>query len=204
MTDTKQSWSERKAREEGALVREYFPKHHAEYHEAKLGRARVERLVWRNPESSINRIDYLCDGPRLFVAGDLGEGVYLAGANDLAWWAACDLSYFASKCMASEYGRGYESWNAEVATARVREEVRRRCEEENETVAAELVDDCLTAIANGRGEWDGWMRNSASELFGDEWWDYVPNFGVVVDQRCRLHLLGLKTAIAQVDAERAA
>lgn len=181
------------------LCAQYFAKHHAEYSRAELGRATVERLIWREPGTSINRVDYLCDGGRLFVAGDLGDAIYITGAHDLAWWTRCDLSYFASKCDASEYGRGYKTWDDAECRARVNGQVE-QMRADGETVDADRVYAALYAIGDGRDAWTEWMRGEASDLFGDDWWDFVPNFGVRPDQRCALHLAGLKAAMTQLRA----
>lgn len=182
-----------------SLRAEYFAKHLAEYSRAELGRATVERLIWRAPGTSINRVDYLCDGGRLFVAGDLGDAIYITGAHDLAWWTRCDLHYFASKCDASEYGRGYKTWDDDACRGRVNEQVE-QMRADGETVDAERVSAALNAIDYGRDVWQEWMRDEASDLFGDEWWDFVPTWGIVPDQRCALHLAGLKAAMAQLRA----
>lgn len=180
-----------------------FANHVAEYSEAEVGRVRVERLVWRQPGTNNYRVDYACiGGSVLCVCGDLGEAVYNAGGQSLAWWARCDRSYFAGKCMASEYGRGYKDWDDDRALSRFREEIA-RMRADGEEIDADLVDEAELCLAGGRGEWEAWMRESAHELFGDDWWDFVPNFGVVIAQRCELHLIGLKLAIAQLDERRA-
>lgn len=182
-------------------IRGDFAQHVATYSAADVGGVRVERLVWRQPGTNNYRIDYVCiGGAVLCVSGDLGEAVYNTGANSLMWWGRCDLSYFAGKCTASEYGRGYEDWDYRRALARLREEVARMRQ------GAEQVDDDVVraaeqAIRSGRGEWDSWMRESAHELFGGDWWDFVPNFGVGPSWRCEYHLIGLKTALAQIASQ---
>jgi hypothetical protein len=194
---------EPKPSRDATLCAQYFAKHRAEYHRADIGPARMESLVWREPRTNINRIDYYCDGGRLFVAGDLGDAIYITGAKDLSWWTRCDLDYFASKCDASEHGRGYKTWDGDVARARLDEEIARMRADDEEVDDLDVLV-ARDALSDGRGAWDAWMRESASELFGHDWWDFVPNFGAVVAQRCALHLAGLKAAMTQVRATEAA
>jgi hypothetical protein len=185
---------------DATLCARYFAKHEAAYSRADVGGAVIEHLVWRQPGTSINRIDYVClNGARLLVSGDLGDAIYTTGAHDLSWWTRCDLHYFAGKCAASEHGRGYRTWDDDAARRRLREEVA-RIQEDGEDVDAQLVSDADAAILAGHGEWETWMRESAEALFGDDWWEFVPNFGVRPDQRCALHLIGLKAAMTQVAA----
>ncbi len=183
---------------------EWFSKHRAEYAVGDVGGVVVERLKWKAPGTRNYRCDYACvGGVQLFVAGDIGEAVYLAGAKDLAWWARCHVDYFAGKCEASEHGKGYKSWDDDEAMQRLDEELKRMADERDELYDEDNAEGARMAIREGRGEWESWMRTNASDLFGDEWWDFVPNFGVTVDSRCVGHLVGLKLAIAQLAAAKA-
>lgn len=185
------------AARDATLCAEYFAKHQATYTRADVGGVCVERLVWQAPRTNINRVDYLCDGGRLFVTGDLGDAIYTTGAHDLAWWTRCDLYYFAKKCDASEHGRGYKTWDDDDCRAELREWVA-QSRADDETVDDDLVSDADAAILAGRHDWIEWQREHGADLFGDEWWDFVPNWGVRPDQRCALHLVGLKAAMAQL------
>ncbi len=185
-----------------AEIREWFANHEATYSVGDVGGVQVERLVWKRPGTSTYRVDYACiGGTTLCVAGDLGEAVYNTGANSLEWWARCDLSYFASKCYASETGRGYKEWDEREARSRLESSIA-DMRENGETFESGDVDDAFRAIDGGRGEWDSWMREDASRVFGDDWWDFVPSFGVIIAPRCAAHLLGLKMALASLATER--
>jgi hypothetical protein len=182
-----------------ATIAKWFEQHTATYHAADVGSVKVERLTWKRTGSSFDRIDYVCiGGATLCVYGDHGEAVYNAGARDLAWWAGCNLDYFARKCQASEFGRGFKDWEEDEAKARFEEEVA-RMKEEGATFdeeREELVTSGSGAIEDGREEWHAWMREHGHELFGDDWWEFVPNFGVGVALRCESQLIGLQMAIA--------
>jgi hypothetical protein len=185
---------------DATLCARYFAKHEAAYSRADVGGAVIEHLVWRQPGTSINRIDYVClNGARLLVSGDLGDAIYTTGAHDLSWWTRCDLHYFAGKCAASEHGRGYRTWDDDAARRRLREEVA-RIQEDGEDVDAQLV-------SERRRRHPRWARRvgnvDARERGGTvrgRLVEFVPNFGVRPDQRCALHLIGLKAAMTQVAA----
>jgi hypothetical protein len=185
-----------------AEIRRWFAKHKAEYSAAAVGGVQVERLVWKQPGTWTYRVDYTCiGGTVLCVAGDLGEAVYNTGAQSLEWWGRCDRSYFASKCFASESGRGYKDWSADEARRRLKESVTSSRHDGHKIDKAD-VEAALRAIDDGRGGWDAWMREEAYRVFGDDWWDFVPNFGVIIAPRCAAHLLGLKMALASLATER--
>lgn len=181
-----------------------FASHVATYQSADMGGATVEWLKWKNPENGFYRVDYMClGGTVLCVSGDIGEAVYNSGGKSMEWWTKCDVGYFASKCYASESGRGYKAWDDAIARQRVIDEVASRRNDEYE-IDEDLVEEAIRAIEGGRHEWDEWMRSDeCRSVFGDDWWDYVPNFGVIVAPRCALHLAGLKMAFAQLQAASA-
>lgn len=164
----------------------------------------VERLVWKRPTTRVYRIDYLCDGPHLFVTGDLGDAIYEAGANGLRWWSGCDLGYFAGKCMASEYGRGYREWNAARADIGLRGMFDRNDDDDRTRWAIVERLDGLDALIDEH-DWAAWLRENAAQVWGPNWTDVEPwAIGMAPSLRCLGHLRGLQLAFAQLDAERAA
>jgi hypothetical protein len=194
-----QQVQETPAARDAALCARYFAKHQAAYSREVIGGAVVERLVWRQPGTSFHYVEYLClAGARLFVSGDLGDAIYTTGAQDLSWWARCDLRYFAGKCDASEYGRGYRAWDDDKARARLAEDVA-QMRADGEVVDDDLVHDASSA-AEDEQEWNSFLREHGEELFGADFWESAPNYGRAIHERCALHLLGLKAALAQLAA----
>lgn len=186
--------------EDAASITRQFGNHVAVHASAAVGDKCVERLRWSQPGTRNRLIDYTCiGGSLLIVTGDLGDAIYNAGGDSLKWWVRCDCDYLSRKCIASEYGTGYKEFNRDDALRRVVQEVA-DMRENGETVADDLVTAARDAILGGKGEWDAWMREDASELFGDDWWENVPDYGMVVAYRCRAHLIGLQMAWAQLDA----
>lgn len=194
---TFEAWQENRQ----CLLGGWFPGHKADLTTASLGGILMERLVWKKPSTNINRIDYLCDGPHLIVTGDLGDAVYEAGANGLAWWAGISrgsLSYFASKCVASEYGRGYKEWDEDLALLILRD----RFAQDGRDGAREwrkLQEFGGLDVLHSEGEWNAWLAESAHEVWGANWSDHEPwGVGRAVALRCEGHLLGLQLALAQL------
>lgn len=56
-------------------------------------------LIWSNPDSSINRIDYLLYVNYLIIVGDYGESIFCRD-NTFEYWAFSDLGYVTSKLQA--------------------------------------------------------------------------------------------------------
>jgi len=176
-------------------------------HEAHLlrrtsidGTLPIDALKWAKPGTNNYRIDFLCDGPRLIVTGDLYEAIYIAGApvdgGGLAWWAGCDIGYFASKCAASPSGRGFEMWDANLA----RINIRARFDDEERDNGTGLSRMELFNSAGGwdalgnEAEWGEWLRSSGDEVWDEEWSEMF-GVGTVVDWLCLAHLRGLQLAI---------
>lgn len=109
--------------EREARAREWFADHVVVDHQTQMiGRREVELLEWRKPGTYCYAVTYLRVGDQLTVCGDLGEASYGWGhapPKTLAWIAGCDVSYFASKCTASAYGRGFRSWDPSEAARQI-------------------------------------------------------------------------------------
>lgn len=188
---------------EVALAARYFAKHVASHSVAEMDGRTVERLVWREPKVSYNYVQYIAVEGTLFVSGDLGDAVYETGAESLQWWTRCDLHYFAGKCMASEEGRGYRTWDGDAAAVRFDEEIE-RMRNDGEEIDDNLVYEGRSALVESQWEWEYWLREEGTQLFGQDWWEFAPKFGKVISDRCLLHLLGLKLAIQQLQEGAAA
>jgi hypothetical protein len=180
------------------IIDRWFPEHVATYSEGSVGDVRVERLVWRKPGTNNYRVDYLSDGGvHLIVTGDLGDAIYQTGAHDLRWWAACDVDYFASKCIASEYGRGYRSWDEDAARARVGECLADERTNGNRKARGQFARLDGWSAVQSRGDWRDWLLEHGADFFGPDYFEYG-DVGEVIDLRCAGHLVGLKRAIASL------
>lgn len=165
----------------------------------------VERLVWKRPASRVYRIDYLCDGPHLFVTGDLGDAIYEAGMDGLRRWSQCSLDYFSGKCVASEYGRRYREWDEESARIWL-EGLFDLSEADDAKEWAQLQELGGLGALHSDHDWTRWLEDNAEQVWGANWTDVEPwGIGMAPSLRCRGHLRGLQLAFAQLDAkERAA
>lgn len=151
----------------------------------------VRRIRWARPGSMVNRVDFLSWPGTLFVSGDLGGAVYSFHRTlSLEGLANSNLSYFASKCEASEDGRGFESWDADRALGW-------------------LLDYCWNGVADPSGlleipgfvhrvysreDWINFLEGFGDE-FGDDYWEWAPSIGMAPSPRCRFHWLGLRCAL---------
>lgn len=164
----------------------------------------IEHLRWAEPGTGVNLIDYVSRGPYLYVTGDLGDATYCR-AEGLSWWAGLSIDYFAEKCDASEYGRGYKSWDPDEARFRAEEHFRRDIEEAlDEDYAAKYRQRYQYFKENGgpsalyhEQEWAQWLSEHGVEALGDDYWEFGM-FGRVIHVRCHGHLQGLKRAMAQL------
>lgn len=174
----------------------------------KLDRTGIFILRWQKPETFINSVEYILRGSTLFVHGDLGEAVYCWSSNiNLVFLADIDIDYFRGKCQASEEGRGYEYWFSEEAEIYLNtycdnndlNDKTRKVFDDNKS---ELIGACQT-----KNDWIEWLRDPGNEevresIFGQDWWDFLPDIGIDAHPRCVMHLHGLKMAYEQLEARR--
>jgi hypothetical protein len=183
----------------------WFKNHVATYEEITTPKGiNIEILTWRQPESSIYFIRYIKNRGTLSVSGDVGDAIYQwhHSIGSMECIAGLEVDYFASKCMASENGRGYKEWNEDEAKKDIEDYIT-ECEKEwdDEEKALDIRE--KFAILDGNealssmGEWHAWLHENGYEFFGDDYYEFG-NIGTVVDMRCHSHLYGLKLAIKQL------
>ena len=183
-------------------IAEWFKDHVATLSEAECHLGKIAVLDWRKPGTSIYRVVYLMIGGVLMLYGDLGEASYRwSDRISLGFLASLNDDYFASKCGASEYGRGGEEWNQETAQQALLGWVRDALEQPDATLES----------AFGRYDWDNVLYNQDSfcqflsdnekmsngEPLNMELCD-VGNVGMEPAIRVRAHLIGLKMAAKQL------
>lgn len=183
-------------------MREMWFKDHRAVHTGSEGN--MELLTWCKPGNSNYRIDYIMHNRYLIVTGDLGCAMYWwSGENDLRWVSQCSLGYFASKCEASENGRGYKEFNAEHLRSQIEHELTSR-EENNDqdTTRIKFMDIRGFDYIYDMYEWIGWIQANGEEVFGCDYWE-IGLDGMRLNPRCESHLIGLKMAFEQIDKEAA-
>lgn len=175
----------------------------------KLDQEGIYILRWQKPGTWINAVEYVIRLNSLLVWGDLGEAIYQWSSNiNLAFLAGLDIDYFRGKCQASEEGRGFEYWFCEEAVRYLEtycddydvDDKTRKVFEDNKR---ELIEACQS-----KDSWREWLRDSHNEevrevLFGQDWWDFLPNIGIDAHPRCVMHLHGLKMAYRQIETTKA-
>jgi hypothetical protein len=152
-------------------------------------------------------VEYLRVGNRLIVTGDIGDAIYWwSDKNDLHWVSQLDLSYFASKCTASEVGRLFHGWDEHKALRRVLEliaEEEERRQEDGDGTEIGLRDEFTKRggyeAIYSRDAWCAWCPDNAAAVFGEYWFESVGAVGECIHMRCAGHLLGLKMAFEQIE-----
>jgi hypothetical protein len=106
------------------MIREdWFKNHIAEYFISETKDIKIQLLKWKEPETSVYFVKYILDYNSLFIKGDIGEAAFCWN-NPVSFKniANMDLNYFAQKCVASEKGKDFTSWNPQLAKERLKEE----------------------------------------------------------------------------------
>lgn len=187
---------------------EWFKNHIVERHtvvDSYKGRD-MEVLIWREPGKNTHRIDYFRVGHVLFVAGDVGEAVYVWSENvSLEWISKLNLDYFASKCMASEVGRGYKAWSEDKAQAWLKDhfapEEGGELTEEQRTRLDMAEDYSIWEAIETQEGWYHWLENYGHDVFDSDYCG-VGSIGKVVHIRCQIHLAGLRMAFERVAKDK--
>lgn len=157
----------------------------------------IEQLVWKNPASWVHAITYRAIGGVLIVTGDMYDAIYISGAAGLDWWKSCDADYFAGKCVASPYGRGYRVWDQERARRRFGEYF---TNERDASTLQRFRDAGGEGALSDKYEWIAWMAQNGVDVFGPEYYEYG-SIGDAVAPECVAHLYGLRSALTQLAAK---
>jgi hypothetical protein len=175
-------------------IKEDFKDHVAVFSEYKNEKKEsIHKLIWGNKNgSSIYKIIYIIQFNNLFVAGDVGEAVYTwsSGIN-FEFLSECGQGYFKSKCRASEMGTNFVDWDKKKASEMIREHAEEV--ENKEDMIQELIDNSDTQ--EGMMYWIENNRNDVDDVFGSDWWEFLPSVGEVIHPRCLYHLIGIKMAM---------
>ncbi len=202
----------------------WFPNHKAEIINVSAESIVGEDFTiikWHQPGTSFYSVTYIIRRNYLYVSGDIGEAVYCWGSTiSPEFLAVCSLDYFAGKCQASEYGRGYKTWNGDIAYKSCISYIKDMIAEETcdnyypvvaEDVSPEQIKAYLSKKADGMTTGDlkeacyskyslsRWLEDYGVEVFGQDFWEL--SFGEVIDIRCEGHLIGIKMAAEQLKKE---
>src|SRR5262249_18364121 len=113
-------------------LRDWFKNHTAKLHKftSDAHPGTLQKLIWHQPGTWVNCIQYVIDTSWLFVYGDLGEAVYeWSGSLSFDWLAGLDLDYFGSKCQASSEEPKGKTWDSDRVQAWIEEKLKEWAEE---------------------------------------------------------------------------
>jgi len=162
-----------------------------------------EYLRFNKPGSTFYLVAYRLHGHTLTVTGDVGDAIYQWYGEPeptLKWISRLSLDYFASKCVASENGRGYKEWNSDRAEIRLKEHLAEVYEDGAKAKEEAIRKAGGYEALQSKQCWQYWLIDQGDEVIGDEAYD-LGEIGEDVSIRCRGHLVGLKMAFEQIEAE---
>lgn len=185
------------------MILKDFRDHKASYHvfnkicEENKKPIRIEFLEWKKEKSNLYAITYMLNNGFLHVSGDLGSATYRFYDDcDLEWISKCDISYFYSKCEASETGKNFTFWNADEAIKKL------------ESYASQdffSIEEFKEANGDSElyneQEWMIWLSSHGYEVFGENYVE-MGNIGETIHHRCFYHLYGLKEAFKNINGQR--
>jgi hypothetical protein len=179
---------------------EWFKNHRAENHDfmANYGAGipnrvgSISHIRWANPENSNYLVLYFLYGSTLFVTGDLGSAVYRwtqTPPTGFIWIANTDFSYFAEKHAGLRSG-DTTTWNPDICLQRAKSYFAGQRK-------FRLKREWQNAAQQGREEWQRFIWDNINSLGYDAAAE-LSEFGLVPDNRCIGHWLGLKMAVTQL------
>lgn len=196
-------------------VREqWFPNHVAKFTDLADG---TKILEWRNKDgSSVYWFTAVLRQGALMIYGDIGEAIYRWYPDVSGWefFTNTGISYFESKCCASEEGRRYYEWDEQKAIQYLHEHFKDMANERDKTdeeMDEEFWKLCLRfddesgleALAD-EASWEEWWvehHDEMDDLLGSDSWEWAPTCGRVVARRCEAHLIGIQMALEQKEAK---
>lgn len=203
------------------IAEDWFSKHKAtlsvfrdgmgiESPEKSLGE--ITLINWQEPGSWNCAVRYIIHRHALMIYGDLGDAVFIWGQPlSLGFLRGLQVDYFASKCQASESGRGGRAWNRDRAEQNLRGALKARLGwkfNHDGPLYSTFRDlepwQINDALANQHA-WVDLLSNRPKLFNGDELGLEVrdcADFGMEITRRVRGFLVGLKMAAKQLDAKQ--
>lgn len=128
----------------------------------------------------------------------MGDAVYCwSEINNIKWMGNLDLHYFHGKCVASEVGRPFDGWDIRRALNNIESYVKGNYDEPSK-IMKNFEEYGGRGSLYDKEEWYQWLRENGDEVFEDDWYEWAPGVGRVVNLRCEAHWLGLKMAMEQL------
>ena len=182
------------------LIAQHFSDHIATFNTfiSPINQETIETLLWKKKDNTtFSHIWYHAHHGKLFVSGDLGEATYIWYENvSLKWISGLALSYFKSKCQASESGLGYlwHEWDENTAIEQIKQYFIDNYDPDDPINWEDFCYDNGEYYLSSQEEWNHWLEDNAEKFFGQDYWEFAHAFGQITPIRCRLHLLGLQCA----------
>ena len=175
-------------------IREWFKDHQIVTHTKYPDNSPIsEFLRWKKLDTVHYLIDYIVKDGYLIVSGDLGDAIYQwSPPITLPMVAGFNLDYFHSKCQASEGGRTTDWYEWDEDTAR--QYVFDHFKDYQDCAGYKKFKDEHIPLYS-KEEFNDWLHAAdPTEIFGQDWWGWLPSIGNVFPIRCRAHLIGLQVA----------
>lgn len=182
--------------------KDHVASHHRFEGDLRFGHAGFEVIEWGKPGTLVYRIRFTIWNGILTVDGDLGQAVFkVYEPASFAFWAGCNLDYFAEKCVASPYGRGFRTWSDTAARRRLTDwfddqvypDQKKRQEEFEEWNGWDAIE--------SEAEWFAWLADHGYDVFGDDLSEAnLYAAGMDIDRQCVAMWRGLQMAF-QVAAD---
>ena len=158
----------------------------------------VKVIGWQAPGTWIYGMRFILHRRWLTVLGDLGEAVFEWSSDlDLEFLSTLNFGYFAGKCRASESGREFTTFDADVLKTELEQYIKEANEEDRERLT-EMRDsvgsDC------DKDEWRQEIREAYENglLADSEEASIVCSLGEVPDGHAIAHWVGIKMAAKQL------
>jgi len=150
------------------------------------------------PGTGIDSLNFQFFRGYWIVVGDLGDAVYQWKQEVTAEWiAGCNLDYVLGKCQASEVGYRFKEWDPQLCLEDMEKWAKEDCDDKDK--AEYHVRDAKFAIEDGEVAWQAYVYDNGCEVFGDEFYEFAPNFGVRPHIRGILHLAALKVMVRKMN-----
>ena len=151
-------------------------------------------LIFRKPKTTDCFMRFtILGGGTLVVTGDLGDAVYQWHGDpriSFRWLSGLDLSYFVSKCRASEVGSRFEEWNEQAARSRFAEWKRDLPQDSRKRVSKMFEEEGGDSAFGDRFEWNRFADASLRLVWEDL--DGLIDIGMVTAFRAVCHWTAIR------------
>lgn len=150
-------------------------------------------IVFSKGDSKMGRLDFHLLNGNLVVLGDYGQAIYAFGADvEFESFADFNLSYFASKAVATEVGRLAKDWDSRLAEEEITQH--RRDGDIDEGAASTMINSLGTHGTKADLHSTLLQMVNDGDIDGDSA-RLVDHVGDIVHLRTAIHLEALKKAL---------